>query len=352
MYQVVRKWFNRYFSDPEAVFMFFVLIGAVIVFRIMGNILVPIIASIIIAYMLSGFVRRLKQWKVPDLLAVILVYLLFLSLFLVLIIWLLPILAQQLTNLVAEVPHMVNSGQKYLIELQARHPEFFSAGQLKSFFAQFNSYLTQAGQYILSHSLTSIGNTITIIIYFILVPLLVFFFLKDRHALVTWFEQFLPAKRAAITQIWHEVDKKNGDYIRGKIIEIVIVAFVSVVAFLFMGLNYAALLGFCVGLSVIVPYIGAVLVTIPVVIVGLIQWGWSAYFAYLIIVYAIIIALDANLLVPLLFSETMKIHPVVIILAVLLFGGIWGFWGVFFAIPLATLVHALLKGWPRSIVQE
>jgi putative permease len=65
------------------------------------------------------------------------------------------------------------------------------------------------------------------------------------------------------------------------------------------------------------------------------------------IAYAIIQALDGNVLVPLLFSEALNLHPVAIIVAILVFGGLWGFWGIFFAIPLATVVQAVLKAWPR-----
>jgi len=67
------------------------------------------------------------------------------------------------------------------------------------------------------------------------------------------------------------------------------------------------------------------------------------------IAYGIIQALDGNLLVPLLFSEAVNLHPVTIIIAVILFGGLWGFWGVFFAIPLATLVKAILNAWPSAL---
>jgi len=63
-------------------------------------------------------------------------------------------------------------------------------------------------------------------------------------------------------------------------------------------------------------------------------------------------ALDGNILVPLLFSEVVNLHPVAIILSILIFGGLWGFWGVFFAIPLGTLVNALLIAWPRISQEE
>ncbi len=81
------------------------------------------------------------------------------------------------------------------------------------------------------------------------------------------------------------------------------------------------LLSVLVGISVVIPYIGAVMVTLPIIIIAFTQWGWSAHFAYLLTVYAIIITLDANVLVPLLFSEAVDLHPVTIILAVLIFGG-------------------------------
>ena len=115
-----------------------------------------------------------------------------------------------------------------------------------------------------------------------------------------------------------------------------------------MGLHYAALLSLLVGLSVLIPYVGAAVVTIPVALVAFFQWGWTGDFFYLMLVYGIIQALDGNVLVPLLFSEAVNLHPVAIILAVLVFGGFWGLWGVFFAIPLATLIKALLQSWPKK----
>jgi putative permease len=113
-------------------------------------------------------------------------------------------------------------------------------------------------------------------------------------------------------------------------------------------LNYSMLLAVLVGLSVIIPFIGAAVVSVPVAMIAYFQWGWSSEFAYLLLVYGIIQALDGNLLVPLLFSEAVNLHPIAIIMSVLVFGGLWGLWGVFFAIPLATLVKAVLDAWPSS----
>jgi putative permease len=194
-------------------------------------------------------------------------------------------------------------------------------------------------------------SVITVAVYLILMPLLVFFFLKDKIRIVNWFIRFLPKDRGLLSQVWAEVDGQIGNYVRGKFIEILIVWVVTYLTLAIMGMDFAMLLGVLVGLSVLIPYIGAATVTIPVAVLAYFQWGVSPEFWWLLVAYGIIQALDGNVLVPLLFSEVVNLHPVAIIVAVLVFGGLWGFWGVFFAIPLATLVQAVLKAWP-TLVQE
>jgi putative permease len=186
-------------------------------------------------------------------------------------------------------------------------------------------------------------------VYALLIALLVFFFLKDKALIGHWVGRYLPRDRGLVQEVWHEMDLQIGNYVRGKILEIIIVGVSSWIVFALMGLNYAILLGLLVGLSVLVPYVGATLVTIPVAITAFFQWGWSTEFFYLLLAYGIIQAIDGNVLVPLLFSEAVNLHPVAIIVAIIVFGGFWGFWGVFFAIPLATLVKAVLNAWPDVI---
>ncbi|HDL08711.1 MAG TPA: AI-2E family transporter, partial [Desulfobacteraceae bacterium] len=133
---------------------------------------------------------------------------------------------------------------------------------------------------------------------------------------------------------------------RGKFWEILFVGVVSYAAFHMLGLQFAMLNGFLAGLSVLVPYVGVTVVFFPIALMGYFQFGWSSEFLYVVLAYLIIQILDGNLLAPLLLSEVVNLHPIAIIVAVLVFGGLWGFLGVFFAIPLATLVQAILRSWP------
>jgi putative permease len=181
----------------------------------------------------------------------------------------------------------------------------------------------------------------------VLVPVLVFFFMKDKDLMIHWFVSFLPKERSLVSGVWAEAEMQIANYVRGKVMEIFIVGAVTYVTFIFIGLEYSALLATLVGLSVLIPYIGAAVATLPIALVAFFQYGWGWDFGQVMIAYAVIQTLDGNVLVPLMFSEVVNLHPVAIILAILVFGGIWGFWGIFFAIPLATLVQAVLRAWPR-----
>ena len=119
--------------------------------------------------------------------------------------------------------------------------------------------------------------------------------------------------------------------------------------FVVLGLNYALLLSVITGLSVMVPYIGAAAVNIPVAAIAYVQWGLGGEFWTVIVAYNILQILDGNVLVPIIFSEAVNLHPVAIIFAILFFGGIWGLAGVFFAIPLATLIQAIINAWPSRV---
>ncbi len=348
----LERWYRRHFSDPQVVILALLLalgFGIVLWF---GDILAPALAAVVIAYLLNSLVDFLVRRGLPRLAAVYLVFLFFLALTVFLFLGLIPLLSGQVAQFVQELPRMIARIQQVLLQLPERYPGFITEEQINEIITVVRNELAQSSQAILTFSLKSIASAITLMVYLVLVPLMVFFFLKDKERILCWLRRFLPRNTGLVTRVWQEVDVQLGNYVRGKVIEIIIVGVVSFVTFALMGLNYAMLLGFLVGLSVVVPYIGAVVVTIPVALIAFFQWGWGSEFVYLMIAYTVIQALDGNVLVPILFSEAVNLHPVAIILAILFFGGLWGFWGVFFAIPLAALVKAVIDAWPRAEASE
>ena len=345
MLEILRTWYRRYLSDPQAVMLLLILVIGFGIVITLGNMLAPVLAAMVIAYLLEGVVRYFENHGTPRLRAVILVFSLFTAFVIFLLFGVVPLLSMQITQFLREVPNHLALAQEKLLQLPQSY-SFVSEQQVQQIMDVIQKEIASIGQRILTVSLASIPGVITVIVYLILVPLLVFFFLKDKDRILAWLTAFLPEERGLADSVWREMDQQLGNYVRGKFWEIFIVGTVTWVAFAILGLKYAILLAVLVGISVLVPYIGAAVVTVPVAFVAYFQFGWGSEFALVMIVYGIIQALDGNVLVPLLFSEVVNLHPVAIIVSVLFFGGLWGFWGVFFAIPLATLVNAVLRAWP------
>ncbi len=346
--QILIRWIRRLFPTPQAIALTVVLAVGFLAVITLADMLMPVFAALVLAYLLEGPVKALERHRMPRLAAVIIVFTAFMAALLFTLIALLPLLYQQLAQLAQQLPAMVTEGLVLLNRLPERYPEYISQAQVDELISAVRQQLINLGQTLVTYSYASVINIIAIVVYVILVPLLVFFFLKDKERILAWFKQYLPRDIHLTAQVWHNVDVQIGNYIRGKVIEILIVFGASFLTFSLLGLNYALLLAVLVGLSVIIPYIGATVVTFPVLIVAYFQWGLNDPFWYVTIAYFVIQILDGMVLVPILFSEVVNLHPVAIIVAILFFGGLWGFWGVFFAIPLATLVEAVLSAWPRE----
>ncbi len=348
----VTSWFKRQISNPQVVTLVLAILSVSIILLFFGDMLAPVLAAVVIAYLLQGVVSRLQTLGLPHMMAVIVVFLLFVALTILLLVGLLPLLIRQMTQLVQQIPQIWARVNTLMQEQASKYPEFFAEDTIETFTQNVGEQLIGGGQTLLTYSFSTLTTVITIGVYFILVPLLVFFLVRDKDRIIDWFTSFLPPERQLTDTVWKEVDGQIGNYVRGKFWEIVLVGAVSFAVFTFIGLDYAALLAVVTGFSVLIPYVGAAVVTIPVALVALFQWGVTGEFYTAVAAYLIIQALDGNLLAPLLFSEAVNLHPVAIIAAILFFGGIWGFWGVFFAIPLATVINAIIRAWPKHRVKE
>ncbi len=346
MIRILRGLAHKYFSDEEAVILFLLLVASTAFVIWFGAMLAPAIASLIVAFILQGLVAKLNRMGVPQTIAVLVVFVFFLGILVGVIFGLLPLIWTQVSNLAGETPRIIRELQTYLALLPEEYPHLISVEAVNAIYLQISAEVGHMTQWLVSFSLSSIPDLVALLIYMVLVPILVFFFLKDREVMLSAIARLLPSQRPMMARIWHEVNLQCANYVRGKAVEILIVGGVTYVAFKLLGMPYAALLALLVGLSVVIPYIGAAVVTVPVAVIALFAFGWGSHFVWVMVVYGIIQALDGNVLVPILFSEVNNLHPVAIIVAVLFFGGIWGLWGVFFAIPLATVLKAVFSAWP------
>lgn len=349
----VRDWFYRHLSDPQIVGLSLIVLLGVGIVTLLGSMLVPVFTAIVLAYLLEGLVRGVNRHGVSRRWAVAGVYLLFVAFVAMIVLAVMPVIMNQLIQLVENLPAMLDQGQQAVLALPENYPEYFSAEQVSALLDTIRrEAISYARGLVSSLSFASLVMVITLIVYAVLVPVLIFFFLWDKGRILNWTGQFLPRHQSLLVSVWREVDIQIGNYIRGKVIEVIVLWVMTYIVFALFGLDFSMLLALLVGLSVIIPYVGAIVVTLPIAIVAYFQFGASSEFMWILIAYAIIQTIDANVLVPLIFSEAVNMHPVAIIIAILIFGGIWGFWGVFFAIPLATVIQAIMKAWPRATAED
>ncbi|MBM4309668.1 MAG: AI-2E family transporter [Deltaproteobacteria bacterium] len=345
---LVVVWLKRQLTNPQVVILGGIFLACFLIIYFLGRMLIPLFVALIIAYMLEGVIRTLARSRLPRSVLVAMVFSVFLAMVLVAFFLLIPLLIKQITQLVQQIPNMVDQAQIMLKQLPEKYPRYVSHEQIEALLAHLQTELVVFGQNILAGIFDSVIGFITLVVYVFIVPLLVFFFLKDKDKMIGWITGFLPRERSLSVQVWLDADRQIGNYIRGKAWEILIIWSAAYIIFTVFKLPFAMLLSLLVGLSVIVPYVGATVVTVPVVLVAYFHFGISPSFFYVSGAYLVLQILDGNLLVPLLFAEVVDLHPVATISALFIFGGLWGLWGVFFAIPLATLIQAVLTAWPRS----
>ena len=349
MRKLLNDFTDRYFHDEESIILVFLLTIALVALLLFGSMLAPLIVALIIAYLMQGLVALLLKYGFTERLAFIAVYVLFFGVFITMLGFLLPQVWNQLRRMMDELPNLLSQGKALLLNLPEQYPSLFSEEQINSFMDGLGGEVGSFGQAILEYSLASLPSVVAWVIFLVLVPILVFFMMKDKHQLLDWVGNLLPRNRPLMSTIWREMDQQIANYVRGKFVEIIIVGSVAYLVFVVLGLNYALLLSVITGLSVMVPYIGAAAVNIPVAAIAYVQWGLGGEFWTVIVAYNILQILDGNVLVPIIFSEAVNLHPVAIIFAILFFGGIWGLAGVFFAIPLATLIQAIINAWPSRV---
>tara|TARA_B110000914_G_scaffold204890_1_gene199636 strand:+ start:3390 stop:4451 length:1062 start_codon:yes stop_codon:yes gene_type:complete len=346
MQNLLNKFLARYFSNEEAIYFGLLLLSSFLFIYLFGSILLPVLVSIVVAFLLNGLLSTLRSINLSHRISLFLTLFTFFS-FYVSLFFLLPSLGKQINSLIQSMPLIAIAFQENLELLSQAYPEIFSEDGVNTLFANLTSQFSS----LLNNALGQLAGTISFLIstvfFVVLVPIMVFFFLKDKEVLLPMLTVLLPTKRGFMNTVFSEMNQQLFNYVTGKFIEMIIVGSVSYAVFLILGLPYAVLISILVGLSVIIPFFGAFLVTIPVLLVGLYEWGLSDTFYWLLALYLIIQILDGNVLVPVLFSSRNNLHPVIILIAVLFFGGIWGFWGLFFAIPLATFIKAIFNAWPQ-----
>ncbi|TXH97357.1 MAG: AI-2E family transporter [Rheinheimera sp.] len=308
-----------------------------------ADVLLPALLALAGAYVLERPVSWLQRLPMRRGDAVTLTMFLVIALWWWLLATLFPLVWLQAQAFWLALPELTATGRQYLDQLWSAQPGWLNERQLSLLLQRLEGQSLNFLNTLLASSLTGVAGVFYLLVYLVLLPMMMFFLLKDKTVLLAGLQQQFPASSTLLKPVWRQLDHQLLGYIQGKLLELVLLTLCCYLLFSLFALPYALLLALLVGLSVFIPYLGIAVVTVPVVLVTIGQWGLSSTSSWILFCYLLLQLLDAYVLVPWLFGRVVDINPFYIMLAVLVFGGLFGFWGVVLAIPLASLLKVLLQ---------
>ncbi|MGF2616188.1 AI-2E family transporter [Rossellomorea vietnamensis] len=310
----------------------------------------PILITLFLYFLLNPIVKILQRYKVPRIVAILIIYLLIVGLLVLAIGNLVPTISRQFTALANELPSYATQAFQYFENL-SRSPE------LRTFMNEQAELLDTAQQKLVdfANNLPTVitgsfqnllGLVANIAIILVTVPLLLFYMFKDGHRFPVAVSKFLPEeyRKEALT-ILKETGSTLAAYIQGQVTVGLFVGVLSFIGYLIIDLRFALVLAITVSVTNIIPYVGPLIGGAPAVIVGLFDSPGKALLVLLILVIAQ--QVEGNILSPLILGKTLDTHPATIVILLLAAGNIAGVLGMILAVPTyavsKTIVINLVK---------
>lgn len=304
---------------------------------LLSDLLIVLIISILLAFIFDPFVKQLEKEGLNRLTSTIIIFVvvgLFVYITLSLFV---PKLLYQVNQLVKTLNINSLENQVSILEKEIyKYFPFFSLGEISAGIRNFiNSWIANPIDRI-SVLLSSIVSIIAILV---IVPFITFFLLKDSKKIFVGMLNILPNKYFEMSYwILKKVSVQLGRFVRAWIFDATFVGFTCGFGFYFIGIPNALPLGIIAGLGHLVPYFGPIIGGIPAIIISIIQYGDLSHVPYIFLLMLVVYTLDNGLVQPYIFSKSVDMHPIVIILLIIAGSQLFGVFGMLLAIPTATVL--------------
>jgi predicted PurR-regulated permease PerM len=323
---------------------------------LLSEILLPFVAGLAIAYLLTPLTDRLERLGINRLAAALLIIAVVVLALVYLILLVAPIVGAQLTSFIDSVPGYVTTLQGLLGDrsrpwLQKLLGAGFNADK------SIGDLVTQGVGWLTTflRSLWSGGRALISLFSLIVVtPVVAFYLIYDWHRMIRTVDSWVPVQhRATVRELAREVDAAISGFFRGQTAVCLILGSFYAVALTLTGLNFGLLIGLISGLITFIPYIGSMTGLVLSLGVAVAQF-WPAYGSVLIVLGIFLIGqfVEGNVLSPKLVGESVGLHPIWIIFALLAFGYLFGFVGLLVAVPLAATIGVLTRFALRRYLQS
>ena len=321
---------------------------ALFFFYSVSAILAPFLTSIIVAYFLDPLPKKFEKMGLRRTWTVSLIVGLFSFVMIIGMINLIPALFTQIHEFIIAIPQYEAYVSKNIL---SRLAEFLNKidpdlsnrlqEQLNGFSSKFFEYVVM----IISNIFNSSVAILNVIILVLLTPILVFYLLRDWPSFVKSTSNLYPLLyKKNIMDLLKQIDKVLSAYVRGQINVCLILSLFYVIGLSAIGLNYALLIGIIIGVLTIIPYIGLVIGLTICSVVALLQFSDWFHIGATLTIFVVGHLLESYFITPKLIGEKIGLHPVWVIFALMSGGALFGFWGLFFAIPVAAIIGVLLRG--------
>ncbi|MDX9872152.1 MAG: AI-2E family transporter [Clostridia bacterium] len=305
------------------------------------SVLTPFALGFFLAYLLNPLVDRLEKKGISRIFAIAILYIFLAVLAGGAILYGVPVLLRDLNSLAEVIPQYTEAAQKMVDEFQLRYSRVPLPESIRQVGDGVISSVENTSIGLLKDTVTSILHLFSQTFNILLAPLLGFYFLIDYHALGPKILQLVPVRyRANLSSLSHEIDVMIKNVIRGNLLVATLVAVLATAGMLLIGMDYPLLIGLLVGLTNFIPYFGAFISTVPIVILALLKSKWLAL--YVLGVMVLIQQVEGNIISPKILGGYIGLHPLVIIFALLAGGSLWGFLGLLLAVPAAAVLKVLL----------
>lgn len=304
-----------------------------------------VIYAIALSYILNPLVNIIEKRGIKRSYSVLIIFLALIVLIILALVAIVPKLSAEFRNLVKQLPDYFNKIYDYFNDLFIRYsnyidnmpPEFQAIKE--AILENLNTIQVDILNY-LGNITSSMITTFSKIASFVIVPILTFYFLRDKDYFKKRIILLIPKKqRKDIVQIGRDIDKALGKFIRGQLLVCAFVGISTSIALLIIGVDFAVIIGLVAGIADIIPYFGPVIGIFPAVIFALLEGPMKAL--WVIISFIIIQQIEGDIIAPKIVGESVGVHPVVIMLALLIGGSYFGIIGMIFAIPMTIVIKTV-----------
>lgn len=356
------------------------LVGSLVVQAIsfLQPVLIPVAISAILAFLLDPVVRWLMRFRLSRIFSIIIVYLSVAAIFAGILIWVLPAGYRQGNEFLKDFPSYSKKAQELALSTMDRlhalseNPLFKSSDDPTQGKDQFTTFaansISEAGTWLqqkvpdlalesgkfLQRSVGGFLGVFGFLLSMILVPIFLFFFLKDSPAIANNWSKYLPLRasplKSEIVSLVSEINSYLVSFFRGQLLVSLIDGALIATALLVMGLDFAVLIGLMVGVLGLIPYLGMMITWIPAVIIAAAQFGDWAHPFWVTVIFIVANNIDGIFIAPKIVGDSVGLHPLTVIISVLAWSLILGgLLGALLAVPLTATLKVLLKRyfWDR-----